>query len=99
MSNNINFNLSDLLYAASRICYYLVYPLCILTIVLVFAFGSIRPYLLDITGWVTSLVPSLFRGMLVFNTPFGGAFRGDFVLFAIFLNLVSRLLEKISENV
>ena len=47
-----------------------------------------RTWLLSVNGAVARLVPGPVLGLLVFQTPFGGAFRGDFALLAVILLLI-----------
>ena len=44
-----------------------------------------RTYLLAANGLATRLVPGVLSGLFVFQTPLGGAFRGDFAVLAIVL--------------
>lgn len=44
-----------------------------------------RTYLLAANGLATRLVPDALSGLFVFQTPLGGAFRGDFAVLAIVL--------------
>lgn len=51
-----------------------------------------RALLLGINGLVTNVIPRALSGLLVFVTPFGGAFRGDFAIAAVTLLLVDWML-------
>lgn len=94
--SNSNITLANILMFLSKLCYWISICLCILVVVLIFPVSQLRPVLLEITGFVQALLPTSIRGVLVFNTYFGGAIRGDFLLFCFLLNLLSRLFEKIA---
>ena len=47
-----------------------------------------RSLLLGVNSLVSGLVPEAVSGLLVFVTPFGGAFRGDFAILAVILLIV-----------
>lgn len=49
----------------------------------VFASGAVRMVLLDVNGFVSGVIPGFLRGLFVFQTPFDGAFRGDFAILAM----------------
>lgn len=55
-----------------------------------------RSLLLGINGLVTSIIPGPISGLLVFVTPFGGAFRGDFAIAAVVLLLADWALYRAS---
>lgn len=55
-----------------------------------------RTWLLGINGMVSRMVPSALAGLFVLQTPFGGAFRGDFALFAVMLFAAGWLLGRAS---
>ncbi|MBM6774137.1 hypothetical protein [Olsenella profusa] len=57
-----------------------------------------RALLLGVNGAVTQLVPAALRGLLVFATPLGGAFRGDFAVLAIVLLVADWLLCRIAAS-
>ncbi len=44
-----------------------------------------RTHLLALNGAVSQLVPGEISGLFVFQTPLGGAFRGDFAIAAVAL--------------
>ena len=44
-----------------------------------------RTYLLGANGVASRLVPGALSGLFVFQTPLGGAFRGDFAIAAVAL--------------
>lgn len=83
---------------ASYICRVLGWGLCLLTVA--DAFGSVRfrVALLGVNGVVTRLMPSALSGLFVFQTPFGGAFRGDFAVVCILFLLLDWILLKISSS-
>lgn len=55
----------------------------VLVVANVFASGAARMVLLDVNGFVSSVMPEFLRGLFVFQTPFDGAFRGDFAILAM----------------
>lgn len=55
-----------------------------------------RSLLLGINGLVTNVIPRALSGLLVFVTPFGGAFRGDFAIVACALLLADWMLYRAS---
>ena len=57
-----------------------------------FLSGGARAALVDITGALSKLVPPLISGLYVFQSPFGGAFRGDIAIVAIVLLVVDWLM-------
>ena len=60
---------------------------CLVVLMAIPALGD-RATLVQISSFVTSLVPSSLSGVLVLPTPFGGAFRGDFALAAFLVYIV-----------
>lgn len=67
-----------------------------LTVANIFATGAVRAAILPLTTWLGRLVPEGLAGSLVFRTPFGGAFRGDFAVLAVGLFVLDWLLSKLS---
>jgi len=57
--------------------------IAVLVVANVFASGAIRMVLLDVNGIVSGVMPGFLRGLFVFQTPFDGAFRGDFAILAM----------------
>lgn len=55
-----------------------------------------RSLLLPLNGLASGCVPGPLSGLFVFTTPFGGAFRGDFALFALVLLAADWLLARMS---
>lgn len=49
-----------------------------------FTLGN-RLAVLQVTTYVTSLLPDALAGVYVLDTPFGGAFRGDFAIASLAL--------------
>ena len=47
-----------------------------------------RVYLLQATSLVGMWMPTTLSGVLVFETPFGGALRGDFVIASVVLFII-----------
>lgn len=60
-----------------------------------FTFATGRTELLQSTALVSSLLPEGLAGLYVLDTPFGGAFRGDFAIAALVLFLVDWILCRI----
>ncbi len=58
----------------------LAWGLCLLTVLDALGNFRFRSALLGVNSLVTSLIPQAISGLFVFQTPFGGAFRGDFAL-------------------
>lgn len=50
-----------------------------------FVSGAVRSLLLPLNTMLSRAVPDAISGVLVFQTPLGGAFRGDFALVAALL--------------
>lgn len=61
------------------------WALAALTVADIFITGPLRAALLPLNTFVSGLVPAPLAGSLVIQTPFGGAFRGDFALLALAL--------------
>ena len=54
--------------------------------------GSWRIHVVELTAAFTAWLPSSVSGTLVFQTPFGGVLRGDFVAVAVALFVIDWLL-------
>jgi hypothetical protein len=72
----------------------LAVALCVLVVVDSLDLGTLHTVLLDVNGFVSNLVPQSVSGLLVFRTPMGGAFRGDFALAATALFVIDWLLAR-----
>lgn len=59
-----------------------------------FNIGPLRIRLVEITSTVASWIPDGLSGSLVYQTPFGGVLRGDFVAVAVVLFIVDWLLSR-----
>ncbi len=57
-----------------------------------------RAFLLGINGFVSRLVPAPIHGLFVFQTPFEGAFRGDFAIVAIVLLVLDWICCRLSAS-
>lgn len=66
----------------------LAIAICALVVLMAIPSLGDRASLVQISTFVSSFVPSAMSGVLVLPTPFGGAFRGDFVLAALALYIV-----------
>lgn len=67
---------------AARICAWALVALVACDAVLP---AGARTHLLAANGLATRLLPDALSGILVFQTPLGGAFRGDYAVLAIVL--------------
>lgn len=68
--------------------------LSLLVVANAFVAGSWRIRVVEITARFTAWLPSAVSGILVFETPFGGVLRGDFVVSAVVLFVVDWLLSR-----
>ncbi|MGN0076535.1 MAG: hypothetical protein ACI38Z_06140 [Parafannyhessea sp.] len=59
-----------------------------------FNIGPLRIRLVEITSTVASWIPGSLSGSLVYQTPFGGVLRGDFVAVAVAFFVVDWLLSR-----
>ena len=57
-----------------------------------------RTWLLAPTGFFSRLVPEALAGLLVFQTPLGGSFRGDLAIVAIVLLVSDWILCRVSAS-
>ena len=73
--------------------------LCVLVVVDSLDLGTLHTVLLDVNGFVSNLVPQSVSGLLVFRTPMGGAFRGDFALVAVALFVIDWLLARAAARI
>lgn len=64
------------------------WALAALTVADIFVAGPVRSALLPLNTFVSGVVPAALAGALVIQTPFGGAFRGDFALLALILFVI-----------
>ncbi len=80
--------------AAALVARVLAVVLCVLVVVDSLDLGTLHTVLLDVNGFVSNLVPQSVSGLLVFRTPMGGAFRGDFALVAVALFVIDWLLAR-----
>lgn len=78
-----------LLAIACRLCALLLSGLVIAN---AFVTGSSRIFIIDVTNRATSWMPSVLSGVFVYETPFGGNLRGDFVVAAIILFILDWVL-------
>jgi hypothetical protein len=80
--------------AVALVARVLAVVLCVLVVVDSLDLGTLHTVLLDVNGFVSNLVPQSVSGLLVFRTPMGGAFRGDFALVAVALFVIDWLLAR-----
>lgn len=72
--------------------------LCLLVVADALFAGEFRVALLGLNGTLTGLIPAPLSGAFVFQTPFGGVFRGDFAVAAIMLFVIDWLLTRASAS-
>lgn len=72
--------------------------LCCLVVADALFAGEFRVALLGLNGTLTSLIPAPLSGSCVFQTPFGGVFRGDFAIAAIMLFVIDWLISRASTS-
>lgn len=63
----------------------------------VFASGQLRAAIL-LNSALSGILPDALDGVLVIQTPFGGAFRGDFAVFAILLFIIDWAICKVAAS-
>lgn len=90
--------LSGLLHLLAVLFRLAAIAMALLVIANAFDLGANRVYVMRVTSAVASLVPSQISGALVYESPLGGALRGDFVVAAIALFVVDWLLMKASKR-
>lgn len=88
--------MSSLLRLAALACRTLAWALAALVVAGAVLPAGPRALLLGVTSLVSGVIPAPLSGLLVFVTPFGGAFRGDFAVVAIVLLVFDWLLCRIS---
>lgn len=74
----------------------LALALCALVVVLSVPSLSSRTAFVEAASFLSTLMPPQVSGLLVFPTPFGGAFRGDFALTALALFVLDWVFVRIS---
>lgn len=84
--------------AVAVVCRVIAWGLVALVVVDAFMIGPARAALLGINGVVQRTIPSALSGLLVFQTPFGGVFRGDFAIAAILLLVADWALRRLSRR-
>lgn len=52
------------------------------------SFGPFRGFMLQFVFWISKCLPNPFFGLFVWETPFGGMLRGDFILMAFVLIMI-----------
>lgn len=72
--------------------------LLVLVVVDCVATGSLHSELLSLNGAVTRAIPSVISGVLVMQTPLGGAFRGDFLITAMILYVLGWLFSRVAAS-
>lgn len=76
---------------ALRLC---AIALSALVVANAFNIGPLRIRLVEVTSMVSSWLPEALSGSLVYQTPFGGVLRGDFVATAVAFFVVDWLLSR-----
>ncbi len=70
--------------------------LCAIVVAGAFPFVSTRLRLTYLVNFVNPLIPDFISGLVVFQTPFGGAFRGDFAFAALVLFILDWICMKVA---
>lgn len=87
-----------LLSVLSVLCRIAAIALALLFVANAFVLGSLRIRLVAITAVVSSWLPSALSGAFVFETPFGGVLRGDFMVAAVVLFVIDWALAKAAHS-
>lgn len=69
-------------------CRLAAWALVLLALANALVVSGLRVWFLPLNGIVSDLIPGVVSGLFVFQTPTGGAFRGDFALVALGLLVV-----------
>lgn len=80
---------------AARVCAWALALLVVCDAVLP---AGARTYLLAANGVASRLLPAALSGLFVFQTPLGGAFRGDFAVLAIVLLVLDWIFRRASAS-
>ena len=83
---------SWLLRVIALVCRLYAIALAALVVANAVVLGSWRIHVVELTAAFTAWLPSSVSGTLVYQTPFGGVLRGDFVAVAIALFVIDWLL-------
>lgn len=76
----------------------MAWALVLLVVVDCFTMGN-RLTVMRVTARVAALLPSRLAGVYVIDTPFGGAFRGDFAIAAVVLLLLDWIVARVRRSV
>lgn len=87
-----------LLSVLSVLCRMAAIALALLSVANAFVLGSLRIRLVAITAVVSSWLPPALSGAFVFETPFGGVLRGDFMVAAVVLFVIDWALAKAAHS-
>jgi hypothetical protein len=87
-----------LLSVLSVLCRVAAIALALLSVANAFVLGSLRIRLVAITAMVSTWLPPALSGAFVFETPFGGVMRGDFMVAAVVLFVVDWALAKAAHS-
>ena len=90
---------SRALEVASGVFYSLAAVVLLVVVALCLPLGGARPLAVMVQSALGVIVPAPILGVLVVATPLGGAFRGDYVIFAALLAIVGVALSHLSRNV
>ncbi|MGI6755432.1 MAG: hypothetical protein ACOX4F_05430 [Atopobiaceae bacterium] len=66
--------------------------LSVLTLAGCFSTLRVQVYVFELTALIAQMLPRAISGLYVIDTPFGGAFRGDFALVAALLFVLDWIL-------
>jgi hypothetical protein len=87
-----------LLSVLSVLCRVAAIALALLSVANAFVLGSLRIRLVAITAMVSTWLPPALSGAFVFETPFGGVMRGDFMVAAVVLFVIDWALAKAAHS-
>ena len=73
--------------------------LCALVVADMLDIGVLHAALLGANNLAVGVVPAQILGVLVFRTPMGGAFRGDFALVAVAFFVIDWLLARTADRI
>lgn len=77
-------------------CRLAAWALALLTVANAFVVSGLRSWLLPANGLAGDLIPGAVSGLFVFQTPLGGAFRGDFLVVAVALLALDWILTRLA---
>lgn len=84
--------------AVALACRIAAWALALLTVLNAFVVTGLRAWLLPANGLASDLIPGAVSGLFVFQTPLGGAFRGDFLIAAVALLALDWFLTRLAAS-